>query len=209
MRTRVATRRAIAAVIAVLTLSLTAALSTAEEWRIDLDPEATRIEFELGATMHTVTGTAALGGGSLVLDTRSGVASGRIVVATASLDTGHKGRDRKMHDQVLESETFPDIVFEPLAMSGELPRDGESRLTIEGAFTIHGDAHPLSLEVVVRRDGDNLTAEMEFEVPYVAWGMKDPSRFVMRAAKEVRVRITATARPVPARPVPAGPGAGG
>mgnify|MGYP001812186763 CR=1 FL=1 len=204
MRTRVAARRVTVAVIAALSLSLTASISKAEEWRIDLHPEATRIEFELGATMHTVTGTATLGAGSLVLDPRGGVASGRIVVAAASLDTGHKGRDRKMHDQVLESETFPDIVFEPLAMSGELFRDGESRLTVEGIFTIHGDSHPLSLEIVVRRDGDTLTAETEFEVPYVAWGMKDPSRFVMRAAKEVRVRITATVRPVPVVP-----GAGG
>jgi hypothetical protein len=34
-------------------------------------------------------------------------------------------------------------------------------------------------------------------VPYVEWGLKDPSKFVLRVAKEVVVAITAHAKITP------------
>ena len=132
---------------------------------------------------------ARLSEGRVELDPESGAAAGRIVVAAKSLDTDHEGRDKKMHDKVLESARYPDLVFEPLSVSGEVHAEGESRLILEGTFAIHGEGHPLSVDVVVRLQGESLSAETEFEVPYVAWGMNDPSKLVMRVAKEVRVRI--------------------
>lgn len=185
---RSAFSRPFVGILAVLAL-LTATRLAAAELRLELDPAGTEITFELGATLHEVEGTAELREGRVAFDPESGTASGRIVVAAASLNTDHEGRDRKMHGQVLESTSFPEIVFSPRSVRGTFHAEGESTLVLDGTFTIHGDSHPLSLEVVVRRQGDRLSLETEFVVPYVSWGMSDPSRFVMRAAKEVSVRV--------------------
>jgi hypothetical protein len=34
-----------------------------------------------------------------------------------------------------------------------------------------------------------MTAALTFDVPYVAWGMKDPSNFLLKVSKSVRVSI--------------------
>lgn len=177
---------------------LWAACGLAAEWRVELDPAATTISFELGATLHTVHGTARLSEGWLVLDPDSGAVSGRIAVDATSLETAHQGRDTKMHEKVLESDEYPEMAFLPRSMSGELKGEGASRLTLDGAFAIHGEEHPLSVEVLVRVEGDSLRAEVELEVPYVLWGLEDPSKFVLRVAKEVQVRIEGVGRLTPA-----------
>ena len=64
-------------------------------------------------------------------------------------------------------------------------------MTAEGVFNIHGADHPLKLEIQVKVDGNQATATAHFSVPYVAWGMKDPSSFVLRVGKEVAIDVVA------------------
>jgi hypothetical protein len=40
-------------------------------------------------------------------------------------------------------------------------------------------------------------AKLHFVVPYVDWGLKDPSNFVLRVSKQVEVDITATGHYAP------------
>jgi polyisoprenoid-binding protein YceI len=161
----------------------------AEKQTVDLDPEATRVTFSLGATMHTVQGSAQLEEGRLQLDGEAKTLSGRVVIDSRSLETGNKGRDRKMHAEVLESERFPEIVLVPERFEGTLATDGPSRLTIYGALTIHGQTHGVTLPAEVTLAGERLTARLTLAVPFVEWGMKDPSTFVLRVAKTVEVVI--------------------
>ncbi|MDX1644566.1 MAG: YceI family protein [Thermoanaerobaculia bacterium] len=161
------------------------------EWVFEVDPEASSITFELGATMHTVEGTAEVTGGSVRFDPAEGTASGRIEVSAASLDTGNDSRDEDMHQKVLESERYPEIYFEAEGLSGPFEPRGTSRVTLDGDFGIHGDEHPIRLTFDVRAEGEAVEASTEFRLPYVEWGMNDPSRFLLRVDKHVTVRIDA------------------
>ena len=59
-----------------------------------------------------------------------------------------------------------------------------------GVFTLHGTAHDLTVPMQIHIDGTNLTAKGHFTVPYVKWGLKDPSIFILKVAKEVDIDLT-------------------
>jgi hypothetical protein len=64
-------------------------------------------------------------------------------------------------------------------------------VTVQGTFRIHGADHPLALNLQVQINGQTAIVETHFSVPYVQWGMRDPSTFVLRVEKEVNVEVTA------------------
>ena len=161
----------------------------ASSWRLSIDPAASRVTFLLDATMHEVHGTFAVRSGSLRLDPASGRLEGEVVVDATSAETGSEGRDEEMHEKVLESEKYPTIVFVPGAFEGKLSPGGESKGVLKGEMRIHGSTHAVSLPARVKLEGERFTAQTSFTVPYVEWGLEDPSKFVFRVAKEVEVEV--------------------
>lgn len=159
---------------------------------VRLDPERSRVSFTLGATLHTVEGTLAPPSGSAWYDPSSGRAGGSLVVAAASAVTGSTARDRKMHAKVLQSGRYPQIVLTLAHVEGTLPEDGEGDLTLHGAIEIHGGSHTVEIPVHVRVVGRDISGTARFPVPYVDWGMQDPSVFVLRVEKRVDVTVTFT-----------------
>lgn len=174
--------------LVVLTLHV-AASAMAEPLVFHLDPEATTISFELGATLHTVHGTVGVERGEVRFDPQTGTASGAVEVESASAETGNSRRDRDMHEKVLESSRYPAIVFRPSGFTGELTEGEEAQVALEGSLEIHGGSHPLRLTVGAWLEGGRLSARTRFVVPYVAWGLKDPSKLLLRVAKEVTVEV--------------------
>jgi len=158
---------------------------------VTLSPETTSITFTLKATMHTVHGAAALERGEFVFNTGTGAASGEAVVAATTADTDNKKRDKKMHAKVLRTEQHPNIVFHAASFEGTLLLEGSSDLTLVGAVELLGATHPIRVPVTVTIDGDMADAEASFEIPYVAWGLDDPSSFVLRVGKTVPVTVLA------------------
>lgn len=159
---------------------------------ISLDPESTSISFTLDAVAHTVNGTARLKGGAMRYEPSSGKISGEVVVDARSLETGRKGRDEDMHEKVLESGRYPDIIFRPGRVDGSFDPTDRSGLVVSGTIEIHGDGHEISLPLTVSLSGPRFEATGSLEVPYVEWGMHDPSFFIFRVAKVVHVEIEAS-----------------
>jgi polyisoprenoid-binding protein YceI len=183
MRSRFAT--------ATLVTLLAALPAAATEVRVELEPTATTVSFELGATLHTVHGTATLERGTFTFDTSSGAASGEAVVAAASADTDNNKRDKKMHGEVLRSAEHPRIVLRAQHLEGELTRTGTSEVVLVGELELLETAHPIRVPMTVAIEGDTATVEATFTLPYVEWGLEDPSTFVLRVAKEVPVTVRA------------------
>lgn len=158
---------------------------------VHFDPAATEIHWTLSGNTHTTHGTFKLKGGLVSFDPATGVAEGEVLADLASGESGDKDRDAKMHQEVLESDKYPQAFFHPTKITGSLKSGTTQTVSAEGTFNIHGADHPLKLQIQVKLDGNQATATTHFSVPYVAWGMKDPSVFVLRVGKEVDVDIVA------------------
>lgn len=155
-----------------------------------LDPARSQIQFTLGATLHTVHGAFKLKNGPAQFDLSTGeVANGEVVVDAASGDSGNAGRDRKMNEVVLESAKYQGIVFVPRQIQGDIAIEGESQVKIQGVIRLHGAEHAIVVPVTMRTGDGKLSATAEFTIPYVAWGLKDPSTFVLRVEKSVHMKI--------------------
>jgi polyisoprenoid-binding protein YceI len=183
--------RSLLGTVVALTLALSPAVA---ETTLRLDPGATEIGFTLGATLHTVDGTFRMEEGLIRFDRVTGAVGGRIVVDARSGETGNRRRDRKMHSEVLESATHTEIVFVPERLSGAVPVSGHATVTVHGTLTLLGTAHPLDLRVELDIQDRRVEATTRFRVPYVAWGLKDPSVFVLRVDKYVDVTVRAPGR---------------
>jgi len=169
-------------------------ISAAQQVQVNLDPAQTKIEWTLGATMHTVHGTFKLKSGTVQFDPKSGDATGEIVVDAASGESGDGKRDADMHNKVLESARYPEITFVPKRVVGSLAQQGTSSIQVQGVFKIHGAEHDFTLPMTVENNGGALTASSSFAVPYQDWGMKNPSKMFLHVDSKVDVSISADGR---------------
>lgn len=159
-----------------------------------LDRSGSAVTFTLDATGHTVRGTLALKDGTVEFDPAGGPASGRIVIDATAAATGSSGRDKTMHKEVLESEKYPEFVFLPERLDGAVARDGQSQAVLVGRLEIHGVVKPVSLPASITVVGDRVEATASLTIPFVAWGMHDPSVLFLRVAKEVVVDLAIKGR---------------
>jgi polyisoprenoid-binding protein YceI len=156
-------------------------------------PETTSIRWILSGSIHTVHGTFKLKSGAVDVNLGDGSADGLIEVDATSGESGNPARDRRMHKSILESDRYPIISFRPTRVIGGVVLSGDEVVTVEGAFRIHGAEHPLQLRIHIHPEGNAITLKTQFTLPYVDWGMKDPSIFILRVNKTVDIEIEATA----------------
>jgi polyisoprenoid-binding protein YceI len=193
MNTKGRLRTFFSAAIAVAGIFL-ATTASAQEAVLELDPAQTQVAFTLGDVLHTVHGTFKLKSGTIHFDPATGHASGQVVVDATSGDSGSHGRDRKMHKEVLESAQYPEATFTPEQIQGQFSPHGDFQVQVQGIFKLHGADHTLTLVFQVHVDGDQLTASTNFSIPYVNWGLKNPSTFILRVDETVQIDIHTTGR---------------
>jgi polyisoprenoid-binding protein YceI len=159
---------------------------------LEFVPPRTTVSFTLGDTLHTVHGGFAMKRGRVAYNPATGEVSGEIVLDATSGHSGNGMRDRKMNKEILESEKYPEIIFRPDRIDGKLGMQGASALQVHGILTVHGADHELNVPVQVQMSTDQWNVTAHFVVPYVKWGMKNPSTFILRVSESVEIDVHAS-----------------
>lgn len=180
-----------------LTLSIFLLLAASVAWvqtqeaTLNFAPAQTTVNFTLGDVLHTVHGSFQLKSGQIRFAPGSNAISGELVVDAASGNSDNMARDRKMHKESLESARYSEMSFRPDRVEGRVLAQGTSQVQVHGIFGIHGAEHEITVPAQVEFAPDHWSLTVHFAVPYVQWGMKDPSTFLLRVEKSVAIDLHA------------------
>ena len=166
---------------------LLAATAFAQHMTLSIDPAASEVKMTLKTTHELVNGTFHVQSGNFDF-TPTSIAGG-ISVAAGSGTTGNSGRDKKMNKDVLQVEKFTTVTFAPKSYTGTIAPTGDSTIQVIGTLTLLGTPHDLTLPMQVHIDGPSCTARTHFVIPYVDWGLKDPSFMMFKADKQVDIDL--------------------
>jgi polyisoprenoid-binding protein YceI len=167
-----------------------APLAFAQHETFTINPETSKVAFALGGSGHHVEGTFHVQSGQIEFDPGAQKISGSVIVTAGSGNSGEPSRDKKMNTEVLDTAHFAEVTFEPRSYQGTIATSGDSTIQVSGVFTLHGTPHDITVPMQIHIDGANLTATGQFTVPYVKWGLKDPSIFILKVAKVVDIDLT-------------------
>jgi len=172
-------------------LIATLAAGQAQQATLNFDPAQTTVNFTLSDVLHTVHGSFKLKAGQIHFAPDTNTISGEIVVDAASGNSDSTGRDGKMHKEILESARYSEVTFRPDRVEGNVIVPGTSLVQVHGRFGIHGAEHEITVPAQVELVPDRWSLTVHFAVPYVKWGMKDPSTFILRVGKAVDIDLHA------------------
>ena len=176
-------------VLAIVALALCSLNAAADPLVLTLFPDKTSLTFQVAATGHVIEGLLVLDAGEIHFDPETGAASGQVTIDLRQAKTGNRLRDYEMRTRVLETGQYPVATFRPSRVTGSLAPTGTSQLVLAGILSLHGVEHSMILPVRVTIAGDTVSAEAAFEIPYVAWGLRNPSLLFLRVAPIVVVSL--------------------
>ncbi len=156
---------------------------------LTVDPPKSTVHWTLDSSLHTVHGTFHVQRGSVTIDPATGKASGEIVVDAASGESGNDSRDKKMHQEVLESERFKEIIFRPGRLDGIIAKEGQSAVTVHGVFILHGTEHEFAAPAKAELSAKTFKSSAAITVPYIEWKLKNPSNFLLKVKPVVEVEV--------------------
>jgi len=159
----------------------------AQQIHLLCEPAHSSANWTLSDPLHTVKGDFRLKACDIRYDATSRSATGEIVFDATSGQSGNSTRDHKMHKDVLESAKYPEIRFRPDHAEGVLAAQGASTLQVHGMFGIHGAEHEMTIPVELKLNSNEWSADAKFAVPYVKWGMKNPSVLFLKVGESVDI----------------------
>ena len=154
-----------------------------------VNPDASQVKMTLKTTHELVNGTFHVQSGSIEFDQSTPRMSGSVVVLADSGKTGNDSRDKKMNKDILKVEQYATVSFEPKTYTGAIASSGDSTIQVTGIFTLLGTAHEITVPMLVHLDGTNTSAKAHFDVPYVQWGLKNPSFMIWKADHDVAIDV--------------------
>lgn len=176
---------------AVLALGIMApAAALAQHQTFAVNPDASEVRMTLNTTHEVVNGTFHIQSGSIEFDRGNPDMSGSVVVLTGSGKTGSDSRDKKMDKDILKVDQYTTVSFSPKSYTGKIAPTGDSTIQVSGVFTLLGNPHDLTIPMQIHVDGSKATARAQFVVPYVQWGLKNPSFMFWKAENDVLINLS-------------------
>jgi hypothetical protein len=173
---------------AVLVVAVSLAVAAqGQHQTFSIDPDSSAIKMKLNTTREVVNGAFHVRSGSIDFDRTASRFSGIILVSAGSGKTGNGSRDKRMNKDILKVTQFADVSFAPKTYTGSLATSGDSIIQVSGVFTLLGTPHDLSILMQIHIDGSQATAKGQFVIPYVSWGLKDPSFLSWKAENNVEI----------------------
>jgi polyisoprenoid-binding protein YceI len=169
--------------------ALFAPAALAQRQTFVVNPDASQVNIALKTTHELVNGAFHVQSGSIEFDRSSPTMSGSVVVLAGSGKTGNDSRDKKMYKDILKVEQYATVSFEPKTYTGALASSGDSNIQVTGIFSLLGMPHQITVPMLVHFDGAGATAKAHFVVPYVQWGLKNPSFMIWKADNDVAVDL--------------------
>jgi polyisoprenoid-binding protein YceI len=178
------------AVVALAVILAPAALAQHETFAINAG--ASEVKMTLKTTRELVNGTFHIQSGSVEFDRSTPRMSGSVAVLAGSGKTGVDRRDKKMNKEILRVEQYATVSFEPKSYAGVIAPSGDSTIQVSGIFTLAGTPHEMTIPMLVHLEGTTATAKTHFTVPYIEWGLKDPSFLFWKADHDVTIDLFLT-----------------
>jgi polyisoprenoid-binding protein YceI len=169
--------------------ALLAPAALAQHQTIVVNPDASEVKITLKTTHELVNGAFHVQSGSIEFDRSTPKMLGSVVVLAGSGKTGNDSRDKKMNKDILRVEQYATVSFEPKTYTGDLALSGDSTIQVAGIFTILGTPHEITIPLLVHLEGTAATAKAHFVVPYVQWGLKNPSFMIWKADNDVAIDL--------------------
>jgi len=175
---------------AVLALAvMLAPVAFAQHQTFAVNPDASEVKMTLNTTHEVVNGIFHIQSGSIEFDRSAPKMSGSVVVLAGSGKTGNDSRDKKMYKDILKVDQYTTVSFGPNTYTGTIAPSGDSTIQVNGVFTLLGIAHDLTIPIQIHMDGSKAMARAHFVVPYVQWGLKNPSFMFWKAENDVAIDL--------------------
>lgn len=164
------------------------------------------VQFVSRAPLETIVGITNQVGGYIELDPDDILKSPDcyIEVDLRSLKTGIEARDRKMREEFLEVDIFPESTFrleKVIRTDRRRLTDGEGfELVVQGVFSLHGIDRPVRAEVELtyfdesektktRQPGNLIHMVVRFEVSLSDFGIQIPQTALLKLDDKQRITV--------------------
>ncbi|MFL2763854.1 MAG: YceI family protein [Dehalococcoidia bacterium] len=122
----------------------------------------------------------------------------RFVVNVKSLKSDESKRDNYIKNNALESNKFPEAIFEINMMeglNGPLPTSGEVNLTLIGDMTIHGVTKEISWTLLANIENEDIKGIAKTSIEFDTFDIRKPSLpFILTLDDTLRLELDFIAR---------------
>ncbi len=173
---------------------LLAPVAIAEHQSFIVNPDSSAVKITLNTTHELVNGTFHVQSGTIEFDPSAPKLAGSVIVLAGSGKTGNGSRDNRMNKDILKVEQNANISFEPKTYTGAIALSGDSTIQVTGVFTLLGTPHEITVPTLIHFEGATATVKAQFVVPYIAWGLKNPSFLIWKADDKVAIDVLLAGR---------------